>query len=67
MNFINLTDIRFVFTCETATDAYQHWAYEFSIERFDDKYITNLSHLEVKQLRGNCKRILQATNRMEEV
>jgi hypothetical protein len=61
MQFADLTDTDFSFRCNISDDACDYWDYDFSIERWDDKYSRNLSRMEIKQLRENCKRILEAT------
>ena len=61
MNFADLTDTDFSFRCEFAGDACEYWDYDFSVERWDDKYSRNLSWEEIQQLRANCRRILRAT------
>lgn len=60
MNFADLTDSEFNFQCEFADDICEHWDYDFSVERWDDKYSRNLSRMEIERLRENCKRILNA-------
>jgi hypothetical protein len=62
MNFADLTDADYIFNCEFADDACEYWDYDFSIERWDDKYSRNMSKTEIEQLRNNCKKILQATS-----
>lgn len=62
MNFVDLTDTEYSFSCDFAGDACEYWDYDFSVERWDDKYMRNLSRSEIEQLRENCKRILQATD-----
>lgn len=61
MNFTDLTDADYFFKCEHAEDVCEHWKYDFSVEKWDDKYIKNLSWNEIQQLRANCRRILRAT------
>lgn len=61
MIFADLTDTDFTFRCDFAGDACEYWDYDFSIERWNDKYSRNLSRMEIDQLRKNCKRILEAT------
>jgi hypothetical protein len=61
MMFADLTDAEYCFSCDFAGDACEYWDYDFSVERWDDKYSKNLSRIEIEQLRENCKRILQAT------
>lgn len=61
MNFVDLTDTDFSFRCEFAGDMCEYWDYDFSVERWDDKYTKNLNWEEIQQLRANCRKILQAT------
>lgn len=65
MIFTDLTDTDFSFRCETSDDPCDYWDYDFSIERWDDKYSRNLSIAEVKTLRNNCRKILQATSKIQ--
>lgn len=60
MQFVDLTDVNYDFSCEFSSDACEYWKYDFLVERWDDKYCKNLSQSEIDQLRINCKRILQA-------
>lgn len=60
MNFADLTDTDFTFKCIFAEDSCEYWDYDFSVEKWDDKYSRNLSSREIKRLRENCKRILLA-------
>lgn len=62
MNIIDLTDTDFSFLCEFSEDACEYWDYDFSIERWDERYSQSLSQVEIEQLRENCKRILKATD-----
>lgn len=61
MYLADLTDAEYSFKCEFAGDACEYWDYDFSVERWDDKYSRNLNWEEIQQLRSNCRRILQAT------
>ena len=61
MNFADLTDTEYFFRCEFAGDACEYWDYDFSVEKWDDKYSRSMSRFEIEQLRENCKKILRAT------
>lgn len=61
MQFADLTDTDLSFRCDFAGDACDYWDYDFSVERWDDKYSRNLSWEEIQCLRSNCRRILRAT------
>jgi len=61
MNFADLTDTDYTFRCDFAGDACEYWDYDFSVERWDDKYSRNLNWEEIQQLRANCRKILLAT------
>ncbi len=65
MNFADLTDTNFTFRCEFAEDACAYWEYDFSIIRYDDSYLRNLSRLELKQLKENCEKILNVINKIQ--
>lgn len=66
MQFADLTDTNFTFSCEFAGDACEYWDYDFYVECFDDKFVKNLSHDDIITLKDNCKRILKALNGFEE-
>ena len=61
MQFADLTDTNFTFTCGHASDACEYWDYDLSIKRGDEKYLRSISCTEIAQLRENCKKILEAT------
>jgi len=65
MTFVDLTDTDYIFDCRLSDDQCEHWDYDFSVERWDDKYIQNISKREVEQLKMNCKRILHAIDQVE--
>jgi hypothetical protein len=65
MNFADLTDTDFTFQCAVANDKCDHWEYDFSVERWDDKYCRNMSQFEIEQLKANCKGILNAINALQ--
>lgn len=64
MNFVDLTDAEYIFNCTTSQES-QCFDYDFSVERWDDKYHQNLTKNEIEQLKMNCKRILRAINQLE--
>jgi hypothetical protein len=65
MNIIELTEADYSFSCEASVDACEYWDYDFSVEKWDDKFLCTLQQSELKQLRENCKRILQATDALQ--
>lgn len=65
MDFSDLTDTEFDFRCDFSGDACDYWDYDFLIEQFDEKHLINLSSIEVKQLRENCRRILAAVDSVQ--
>lgn len=65
MNFADLTDTSYIFQCSFSEDACEYWSYDFSVECWDDRYIRNMSRSEINQLRENCKRILQVTDKLQ--
>lgn len=62
LNFADLTDTNFKFTCDFAGDGVEYWDYDFCAEIHDEKHFRSMSACEIEQLRDNCKRILQATD-----
>ena len=65
MNFADLTDTDFMFQCQIAGDRCQHWKYELLVQSYDDKYIRQLSDVEVYQLIKNCKRIIKSVENLD--
>jgi hypothetical protein len=61
MIFTDLTDADYEFRCDFSGDACEYWDYDFTVERWDDKYSKNLSREEIEQLRENCRKILRVT------
>jgi hypothetical protein len=62
LDFADLTDTDFKFSCYFAGDGVDYWDYDFCAENYDEKHFRTMSQYEIEQLRDNCKRILQATD-----
>ena len=65
MYLADLIDDEFSFQFDLSDDRCDYWKYDFLIEKWDDKYIHNVSQSEVKQLKNNCKRILNAIDAIQ--
>lgn len=61
MQFADLTDTSFKFTCDFEGDAVDYWDYSFSAIYKDQQYNRTMTRDELEELRANCKRILSAT------
>jgi hypothetical protein len=62
MDIADLSDTSFNFTCNFEPDTFKYWDFYLTGTVDDYEYGRSMNYDDIKCLRNNCKRILEATD-----